>query len=479
MVLFNKPSVRRFAFTISLLSGLAQGALAQQAGAPAPVSTPAARSYAISDGRTPGGIRLVHILLKGEKDQSFSMTWRDRLIQHAPEKAGLLQLAPALVAAGGAGPLDAGALEEELKDIGGYFSLSRGRAAAFGDVVAPIEQFEATLKLLRSALTEPRMPAITLERRKRFLLNGRKANREKAESLAREAMTLALTGDHPVAATVSLTPLTTVTSVTTADVDGWRKAILARSNLTVTAAGPLTREAAADLVDSTFGGLPEKDDDRDGIPFINRPPLAKTIVIESPVAQSAILAGGPVTWSNGGAEGISRSLAISVLGGGSRSRLFIAIREKLGAAYGASASISAILGREGIFGMEAAVANDKVAAALAAMRSEYAAFREKGVTADEIDPIKRRMVSSFPETMRRAGSASSTIRGAIQNGLPFDAPDRQTGWINGQTVDGINALIRERLPEKLTVIVVAPTAAGLGADCVIKSLDELKTCLAP
>jgi zinc protease len=438
-----------------------------------------ARSYAISDGRTPGGIRLVHVLLKEDKDQVFSMAWQDRLIQHMPDKAGLMVLAPALVAAGGAGALDAGALEEELKDIGGYFSLSRGRAATFGDVSAPKEQFDATLKLFRTSLMEPRLPAITLERRKRFLLNGRKANREKAETMAREAMTAILTGDHPVAATVTYLPTSSISGITVADIEAWRKAILARSNLTVVSAGPLTREAAADIIDSTFGGLPEKDADRDGIPFIRGPAFSKTIVIESPVAQSAILVGGPVLWSNGGPEGISRSIAMSVLGSGFRSRLYVAVREKLGAAYGANAGVSAILGREGAFGMESAVANDKVGAALAAIRSEYAVFREKGVTADEIDPIKRRMVSGLPDSMRRAGSAASVIRGALQNGLTFDAPDRQAAWVNSQSVEGINKLIRERLPAEPATIIVTPSAEGLGADCVIKSLDELKSCLAP
>ncbi len=473
----------------SLSLGLAMGvtlvfshaaAMAQQnAVESARDQTGTARSYAISDGRTTGGIRLVHILVKGEKDQAFSMAWRDRLIQHTPDKAGLGQLAAVLVASGGAGPLDAGTLEEELKDIGGYFSLSRGRAATFGDVSAPAEQFEATLRLFRTSLMEPRLPAITLERRKRFMQNGRKANREKAETLAREAMSTILLGDHPISASLSLAPTSTITSVTVADVDAWRKAILARSNLTVVSAGPLTREAAAELVDRTFGGLPEKDADRDGIPFVRPPKASKTIVIESPVQQSAILIGGPVLWSNGGPEGIARSIAMSVLGGGPRSRLFIAVRERLGAAYGASAGISAILGREGAFGMEAAVANDKVGPAVAAMRAEYAAFREKGVSAEDIDPIKRRMTSGFPETMRKSGSAASVIRGALQNGLLFDAPDHQSRWIGNQKAEEINQLIRERLPETLTTIIVTPSAEGLGADCVIKALEELKGCLAP
>jgi hypothetical protein len=81
--------------------------------------------------------------------------------------------------------------------------------------------------------------------------------------------------------------------------------------------------------------------------------------------------------------------------------------------------------------------------------------------------------------MRRAGSAASVIRGALQNGLTFDAPDRQAAWVNSQSVEGINKLIRERLPAEAATIIVTPSAEGLGADCVIKSLDELKSCLAP
>ncbi len=127
--------------------------------------------------------------------------------------------------------------------------------------------------------------------------------------------------------------------------------------------------------------------------------------------------------------------------------------------------------------MESSVANDKVSEALAAMRQEYAAFREGGVKSDEIEPIKQRMANSFAETMRRPGSAAGAIRAALLNGLPPDAPDRQAGWIRRQTVEGVNALIRERLPEALTVIVVTPKAEGLGADCVISGLDELKRCL--
>jgi len=468
---------------LALLAAFTPAARAQQSeGAPAAAplgeaAEPQQRSYGISDGRTPGGIRLVHIQLPEEKEQVFSMAWRDRLALRQTDKAGLLSLAPGLLTAGGAGPLDGGALEEELRDIGAGLSLSRTRMATLGQVSAPAAGFEAAALLLRSVLIEPRSPRITLERQKRFRLNDSRGARERAASIAQQALALSIVGDHPIAATISLRPETTITSVEAADVEAWRKAILARRNLVVVSAGPLSREAAAALADRVFGDLPADSQDGEPTPFTLPQPRRKTIVVERPVEQSVILAGGPVRWASSGPDGAARAMAMSALGGGFRSRLFVAIRERLGAAYGASAGVAPLAGPQGVFAMEAAVANDRVGAALAAMRSEYAAFRERGVTADEIEPMKRRMLNSWADTMRRSGSAASAIRAALLNGLPPDSPDRQAGWVRRQTAETVNALIRERLPEALTTIVVTPKAEGLDADCVIASLDELARCL--
>ncbi len=440
-------------------------------------AAPAARSFGISDSRTPGGLRLVHILLPEEKDQVFSLAWRDRLTQRSPEKAGLMMLAPGLLQAGGAGALDGGALDEELRDIGAGLFLSRSRTATIGQISAPAKDFEAAAMLMRSILTEPRLPRITLERQKRFRLNEARGGRERASTIAQQALALSIVGDHPFAATIGFRPESTITSVELADVEAWRKAVLARRNLVIVSAGPLARDAAAALADRMVGDLPAESQEGEPVPFTLPPPRARTIVIERPVEQSVIVAGGPVRWASGGPDGAARAMAMAVLGSGFRSRLYGAIREKLGAAYGASAGVSSLAGSNGVFAMESSVANDKVVAALAAMRQEYATFREGGVKPDEIEPIKQRMANSFADTMRRSGSAAGAIRSAILNGLPPDAPDRQVGWIRRQTAESVSALIRERLPDALTVIVVTPKAEGLGADCVIGSLDELQRCL--
>jgi zinc protease len=440
-------------------------------------------TYDITTGNTPKGIRLVNFQIADEKDQVLRMVWRDREIQHTPEKAALLSLAPTMLAVGGAGALDFGALEEELNDLGGYFAFSRGRSYAFADISAPRAQIEDVAKLFATALYTPRLSEITLTRRKRFLVNGMKASREKPENLANEILQRIVIGKHPIIAGITLEPPTTITSVSKADIEAWRKSVLVREGLIIVASGPMTREDVALLVDKTFADLPEKAEVKPAIPF-EPEALARTIALERKVEQSIILLGGPVRWRSGGPDGFARNLAMSVLGGSSNSRLFVAVREKLGAAYGASASINSILGQNNLFTMQASVANDKASEALVAMQAEYLKFRETGVSDQEIAPLKRRLANGFPDAMRKANSAAGTIRTGLVNDLGYDAPNSAQGWINSQSVERINTLIKGRLPEKLTTILIVPSisdleAKGVKVDCIIKGLEELPRCLKP
>ncbi|MGL5138927.1 MAG: M16 family metallopeptidase, partial [Beijerinckiaceae bacterium] len=347
--------IRAFALVFALVVPLAP--LRAQTAAPA---TPVAEEV-----RTPAGIRLIHYPLPSETEQTFSWWWRDRHAIHDLDKAGLLTLAPGLLAYGGTARLDAGALEEEFKDIGVSLGLSRSRTATLGELSGPVENFADGARLLGEILSEPRLPVITLKRRQRAIIKGRAASRNNGEAVAREALTLSIIGASPLAKAINYEPSSTVTDVTTADIDAWRKAVLARANLTLVSAGPLPRAEAERLADIAFAALPAESKIKPYIPFEPRR-TGKTVVITKDVAQSFLLMGAPVVWSASAAQGVSRSIAMQALGGSSSSRLFVAIRERLGAAYGASSSIGPLYRDHSIFSMQAAVAHDKLLAARAA-----------------------------------------------------------------------------------------------------------------
>ncbi len=433
----------------------------------------------ISDGKTSAGIRLVHLRLNDPKEQHLAFFWRDRHVLQNPDKVGMSVLATSLVMTGGSAALDGGALGEDLKDIGASLGMRRTTAFTLGELAAPSDGVNEAAEILRQLVMTPRLPEKSLERAKRASTASVRAARERPGSIAERVMSEIMIGDHVVGRWSSLEPSSVITSVTTADIDTWRKSIMARDNLVVVSAGQMTREESGAVVDRIFGDLPEKAALVAAIPFEPRQ-VSKTIVIERPVEQSIILAGNATRW-NGGTEGQSRAIAMTILGGGSSSRLYVAIRERLGAAYGAQSGISAMLAGHFRLSMQASVANEKVGPALAAMHAEYARFLRDGVTEGEVAPIKTRMLTSQAETMRRPGSAASAIRSAITLGMPFDAPDSYAERLGQISAADINALIREKLHASLLTVIVTPSASvlegsGIKPDCIITSVDDLKTC---
>jgi zinc protease len=449
---------------IAVVVAFAQPVVAQQA------------SFGITDARTGSGIRLVHLQIPGENTQSFAFAWADRHVLHNIPRLGLQSLAPTLLLTGGSTTLDGGAIEEDLKDLGVQVALRRTQSFTLGEWTGPPAAMAESGKILKMVAMQPRLPPKSLERSKRLMANSVAAARERNDNLASLAFARLLIGEQPLGALYSLEPLSRVTDVTPDDVDAWRRAVLARNNLTVVAAGPLSRAEAERLVDDVFGGLPESADIKSPLPFTALRPRM-TVVIERPGEQSVILMGQATRW-NGTTDGQARGLAMTVLGGGSSSRLFVAIREKLGAAYGAQAGISPLARGQHRFTMQASVANDRVADAVAAMRDEYARFRDKGVSEAEIEPIRKRLVAQRADAMRRAPSAANLIRSSLLDDLLADYVESFGSRLAAATAETVNKLINQHLGDDLLTLIITPSAAGLNADCVVATLEAVSTCSA-
>ncbi|QCI67128.1 M16 family metallopeptidase [Phreatobacter stygius] len=433
-----------------------------------------ARGFGITDAPTAQGIRLVHLPLAGETGQALAFFWRDRHALHSPETIGLLRLAPRLLVAGGAGPFDGGALEEEFKDLGASVALRRSTAFTLGELHGPAETIGQAARLLRLMMMEPRLPPRHLARIKREVISSARAQRETAEPLAADALVRLLAGDHPLVAASTMEPPSVVDAVSLADIEAWRKAVLARDNLVVVTAGPLDRAAVAALVDETFGGLPATAELRPALAFQPLRPL-RTIAIERAVAQTVIVAGQATGW-NATSEGPARDIAMTVLGRGGASRLWRAVRERLGASYGTEASIGPLTRGHYRLMMRSSVATGRTADALAAVRQEFERFLAEGVGPDEVEPVKTRIVTEFAEAMRRSNAAANRVRGMLLDGQGMDDLEAYADRVGRVSASDVNALIARHLSSRLVVIVVTPSAAGLGADCVVKSLAEVSSC---
>jgi hypothetical protein len=60
--------------------------------------------------------------------------------------------------------------------------------------------------------------------------------------------------------------------------------------------------------------------------------------------------------------------------------------------------------------------------------------------------------------------------------LPVEHFANYEGRMQTHDVAAINNGLKTKCPSKLNYLVITPSAEGLGADCVIKSADEITKC---
>ena len=263
------------------------------------------------------------------------------------------------------------------------------------------------------------------------------------------------------------------------EVEAWRHAVFARDSLVVAAAGRSTEEAIVATIDHAFGELPE----RTSLPM---PPDitfrrdGRTIVIERPVSQTSLVLGGgtSLVWADERDQPLS-GIALNAFAAGPTSRLFRAVRDELGASYGSTAALPMLGGAARYFVISSSVDPASAPRALAVIRAEYDRFRQEGLTSTEFEAARARLVNGLEEQARRAGPASALLRDLLRQGRNAAEGPAVLEYLRHRlTREEVNAHVRQCWPElPLTTVIVAPSAEGLAADCVVRRHEEPERCL--
>jgi zinc protease len=263
------------------------------------------------------------------------------------------------------------------------------------------------------------------------------------------------------------------------EVEAWRNAVLARDNLVVAAAGRSSEEAVVAAIDRVFGDLPERSD-LPSPPNIAFRRDTRTIVIERPVSQTHLMLGGgsSLVWTDERDQPLS-GIALNAFAAGPSSRLFRAVRDELGASYGSTAALPMIGGAARYLVISSSVDPASARQALAVIRAEYDRFRQEGLSTAEFETGRTRLVNEIDEQARRAGPASALLRDLLRQGRnAAEGPDVIEYLRQRLTREEVNAHVRDRWPElPLATVIIAPSAEGLAADCVVHRYEEPERCL--
>jgi zinc protease len=431
-----------------------------------------AHTTTVGDHRTPAGIAFRHLSVP-DTHHALAFGWTDGYALTLAGKEGLVVLGPRLLLEGSR-TVNESERVERLKDLQASLGLAGSAHATRGFLAAPKAKFAEAVELLADLLADPALPAAKLADARRSLAIASRQGQENAETLAGSLFARLTLPQGPLLR-LSVADPAIYEAVEIADIEAWRRTVLGRDRLTVASAGPLTAEEAAVQIDRIFARLPATGH------AIGPPPemraAGKLIVLERPVVQTAIVAGGPSGWISE-PDTLQGTVAVRILGaGGFESRLVRAVREGLGATYGIRAGFQQLHPKAFTLVINTAVDNAKVAATIAAIRKEYARMRADGVTEAEVEPIKTKLLTEFREGLRRALGAAGRVRDLAMAEYPSDHLAIFEARLRGLSAASVSEAIRARFPkEPLTIVVVAPSAQGLEADCVIKAPAELARC---
>ncbi len=352
----------------------------------------------------------------------------------------------------GAGDLDSEAFQARLDELSIDMSFDAGRDDFDGSLRTLTANRDAAAQLLKLALSAPRLDPEPVERIRAQVLTAIKRGERSPNRLAAQAMMNATYPDQPYGRPVEGTP-ESVAAITVDDLKAFRQKTFARSNLKVAIVGAIDAKAAAAMLDVVFGDLPVKSN-LAGVPDVAAKSAGR-IDVALPVPQAVIEITAPgITRSD--PDLIPAVVAAYILGGGSDSRLFKAVREQRGLAYSVDFGLDA---REhsGTVSGGTQTRADQAEAVIALIRQEIARFAKDGPTADELANAKAYLTGSYPLRFVTSGDIADQLLRIQLDRRGIDYVDRRNGLIDAITIEDVRRVARRLFGSgDLTVVRVGP-----------------------
>ncbi|MDV7338135.1 pitrilysin family protein [Terasakiella sp. A23] len=366
-------------------------------------------------------------------------------------KEGLARLASSTMDEG-AGKWDSQGFQSRLEDLSITIRFEAGMDSYSGRLLTLSENLDASVDMLKTALTDPRFETEPVERIRSQILADLRQREEDPDSLAALSLYKQIFGDHPYARG-SRGTLSGVANITPDDLKSFAKTRLGKDNLIVGVSGDITPDQLKVLLDKTFGDLPDK-------AASWHVPAAKIAfsngltVIDKPVPQSSIIFAQ---------KGIERDhkdfypayvLNYILGGGGFSSRLYEEVREKRGLVYSVYSYLANYEEAE-LWMAGAGTQNARVKETLDVVRAEWEKAAREGVSEQEVMDAKTYLTGSFALRFKSSDAIASILVGMQKDHLPIDFLETRNQEVEAVTPEDVNRVAKSLLtPENLMAVVV-------------------------
>jgi zinc protease len=404
----------------------------------------------ITEVTSPGGINAWLVQEESIPFVALELRFKGGASLDLPGKRGATNLMTGLLEEG-AGDLDSRAFSERAESLAASFEFDVSDDAVSISARFLTENQDEALALLRDAITQPRFDPESIDRVKAQLVSMIRSDAQDPDTMVGAAFNSMVFGDHPYGSAIEGTE-ESVAALTRDDLIAAHKGALARDRVYVGAAGDISAEELAAVLDKLLADLPE-----------TGTPQAADVAVSTEAGVTVVPFDVPQSVAIFGHEGIARDdpdfFAAFVLneilgGGGFEARLMEEVREKRGLTYGVYSYLvpkdhaALYLGR-------VSSANDRIAEAIAVIRDEWTKIAENGVTEEELSIAKTYLTGAYPLRFDGNGPIANILVGMQMDGLPVDYVNTRNAQIEAITLDDVKRVAaRIFKPEALHFVVV-------------------------
>jgi zinc protease len=391
---------------------------------------------------------------------AVTVAFRVGAVHDPPERAGLARMAARMLRRGFAG-MGVEQIDDRIDALGAEL----GAGVGLGSTTVHVEFLKRSLagvtELLGQLLTTPSFDPEELGRLRRQTEAEIIEARDNDAFLASRALRRQLFAGHPHGVRVGgLLP--TLSAIGRDDLIRFHAEHYTRANVLLGISGDLSASEVEALGAELLGKLPAGTPTRYAVPPPEPPSGRNVVWIDKPERSQAQMMIGTLGTHPADDDHVALLVANTVLGGTFTSRLVQEIRAKRGWSYGASSQLGVGRVRDS-FAMWCAPSASDAAACLALQLDMLAAWRDEGVTSEELEfcqsYLKRSYAFEIDTAKKRVGQGLE--RALLE--LPADYHERFVERVAAVTREQAASAVRARIdPSRLWVSVVG-TDAEIGA----------------
>ena len=414
------------------------------------LALPARAAVEIQEVTSPGGITAWLVEEHSIPFTALELRFKGGASLDDPETRGAINLMTGLIEEG-AGDLDARGFATAQEALAARYRFDVHDDSLSVSARFLTENRDASIALLKSALTEPRFDPDAIERVRGQVLSGLRSDVTDPDAIAGLTFDTIAFGAHPYGSSKDGT-IETVTALTRDDLVEAHARVLSLDHVYVGAVGDITAEELGVLLDELLGGLPATG---------GTPPAQADVTLTGGV--TVVPFDTPQSVAIFGHKGLARDdpdffaayVMNQILGGGNfSSRLMEEVREKRGLTYGVYSYLvdkdyaDLMLGR-------VASANDRIAEAIELIKGEWAKIAAEGVTQAELDDAKTYLTGAYPLRFDGNANIADIMVGMQMTGLPIDYIATRNDKVNAVTLEDVKRVAARLVrPEELTFVVV-------------------------